>query len=60
MRPQLKRWQVYRMHKGQLVQCGQVAAASHPHALRMARQKWSKFADASKPGFGFVVKPSAY
>ena len=55
-RPQLKRWQIFRVHKGALVQCGQVAAANHPQALRQASRKWSVYADKSKPGYGFTAR----
>ncbi len=57
-RPQLKRWQIFRLHKGVLVQCGQVAATNHPQALRLACRKWSVYADKSKPGFGFTARPA--
>ena len=55
-RPQLKRWQIYRMHKGSLVQCGQVSATNQPQALRKACEKWSVHVDRTKPGFGFVAR----
>lgn len=56
-RPQLKRWQIFRLHRGVVVQVGQVSATSHPQALRNASRKWSVYADKSKPGFGFTARP---
>jgi hypothetical protein len=55
-RPQLKRWQIFRLHKGVLVQVGRVAAASYPQAIRKACQVWSVYVDKSKPNLGFTAR----
>lgn len=57
-RPMMKRWQIYRFHKGTLVQVGRVAAVNQPQAIQKASKLWSVYADRSKPNLGFVAKGS--
>jgi hypothetical protein len=55
-RSQLKRWQIFRLHKGVTVQVGRVAAVNQPQAIQKASRVWSVYADKTKPGYGFTAR----